>query len=132
MAKKKKKAQKTVSKSPKKAAPSTSRSSQKDRQNNSPVQPLLDRVLVKREDVDVTSPSGIIIPDSAKTEKSKRGVVIAVGPGRTSDEGSFIPTAIEVGAKVFFNSGWDNEVKIGSDNEEFFLVREADILAIVK
>ncbi len=101
-------------------------------ENTSPVQPLLDRVLVKREDIDMTSPSGIIIPDTAQKEKSKRGIVIAVGGGRVSDEGRVIPMSVKVGAKVFFNSGWDNEVKVGGDEEEYFLVRESDILAIIK
>ena len=96
-----------------------------------PVQPIGDRVLVKREDIDVKSPSGIIIPDTAKTEKSKRGVIIAVGPGRFGEEGDLIPMTVKLGQKVFFNSGWDNEVKLGSDDEEYFLVRESDILAII-
>jgi len=99
--------------------------------HKSPVQPLGDRVLVKREDIDVKSPSGIIIPDTAKTEKSKRGVIIAVGEGRMNDEGFLVPMQVKAGQKVFFNSGWDNEVKVGSDEEEYFLVRESDILAVI-
>ena len=100
--------------------------------SNAPVQPLLDRVLVKREEVDTKSPAGIIIPDTAKTEKSKRGVIVAIGSGRVSEEGKVVPLTVKVGQKVFFNSGWDNEVKIGKDDEEYFLVRESDILAVIK
>ena len=96
-----------------------------------PVQPIGDRVLVKREEIDVKSPAGIIIPDTAKTEKSKRGVIIAVGPGKYGDEGDLIPMTVIVGQKVFFNSGWDNEVKIDDSEDEYFLVREADILAVI-
>jgi chaperonin GroES len=96
-----------------------------------PVQPLGDRVLVKREDIDVKSPAGIIIPDTAAKEKSKRGVVIAVGPGKFGDEGDLIPMTITAGAKVFFNAGWDNEVKLAGDDGEYFLVHESDILAII-
>jgi len=96
------------------------------------VQPLADRVLVKREDMpDEKSPSGIIIPDTAKKEKSKIGVVVAVGPGRMSDEGKIVPMALKVGVRVIFNSGWDNEVDLGDDNE-YFLVKEIDILAVTK
>jgi len=97
------------------------------------IQPLGDRVLVKREDADLKkSPGGIIIPDTAQKEKSKRGVVISTGPGKVSDEGTLIPISIKVGAKVYFNAGWDNEVKFDGDDTEFFLVHESDILAVIK
>ena len=97
------------------------------------IQPVADRVLIKREDApDIKSPAGIIIPDTAQKEKSNYGVVIAVGPGRTTDEGKLIPISIKVGAKVVFNSGWDNEVKMGQKDEAYFLVKEADILAVIK
>ena len=106
---------------------------QKSSKSSNNVQPLADRVLVKREDMpDKKSPGGIIIPDSAKKEKSKMGTVIAVGPGRYGEEGDLIPMTIKVGAKVIFNSGWDNEVNMGDDEEEYFLVKESDILAIIK
>ena len=97
------------------------------------IQPIADRVLIKREDApDVRSPAGIIIPDTAQKEKSKYGVVIAVGPGRMTDEGMLIPVSIKVGAKVVFNAGWDNEVDMGEKDEAFFLVKESDILAVIK
>lgn len=96
------------------------------------IQPLADRVLVRREDIDMKSPAGIIIPDSAQKEKSKLGTVIAVGPGRFGDEGDLIPTTVKVGAKVIFNSGWDNEVDLGEKDTEHFLVKESDILAVIK
>lgn len=96
------------------------------------IQPLGDRVLVKRLDVDTKSPAGIIIPDTAQKEKSKQGVVIAVGPGKYGDEGDLIPMTIKVGAKVYFNAGWDNEVKLEGDDTEYFLVHESDVLAVIK
>jgi chaperonin GroES len=96
-----------------------------------PVQPLADRVLVRRDDVpEKKSASGIILPDNAQKEKSKLGTVIAVGPGRLSDSGDLIAPAVSVGDKVIFNSGWDNEVTLEEDVEHF-LVRESDILAIL-
>ena len=96
------------------------------------IQPLGDRVLIRREDADTKSPSGIIIPDTAQKEKSKVGVVIAVGPGKYGDEGDLIPMTVKVGAKVYFNAGWDNEVKSDGDDTEYFLVHESDILAVIK
>ena len=97
------------------------------------VQPIADRVLVKREDAMIKkSPSGIIIPDTATKEKSKIGVVISVGTGRTTDEGTLIPMSIKTGSKVIFNAGWDNEVDMGEEDTEYFLVKESDILAIIK
>jgi len=89
--------------------------------------------LVKREEMpDKKSPSGIIIPDTAQKEKSKVGVVIAVGPGKYGDEGDLIPTTVKPGSKVYFNAGWDNEVSVGEKDEEYFLVHESDILAVIK
>ncbi len=97
------------------------------------IMPLADRVLVKREDMpDKKSPSGIIIPDTAEKEKSKIGTVVAVGVGRTNEHGTLVPMSVKPGTKVIFNAGWDNEVKMGEEDEEFFLVKESDILAVIK
>ena len=95
--------------------------------------PLGDRVLVRREEApDKKSPAGIIIPDTASKEKSKIGVVLAVGPGRVNDDGKLIPMSVKPGTKIVFNAGWDNEVDLGEKDEEHFLVRESDILAVIK
>ena len=97
------------------------------------IMPLSDRVLIRREDMpEKKSPSGIIIPETAEKEKSKIGTVIAVGAGRTNEHGTLIPMSIKPGSRVIFNAGWDNEVKMGEEGEEYFLVKESDILAIVK
>jgi|SRR3989338_5299555 len=103
------------------------------------IQPLSDRVLVKREEKEVTkSAGGIIIPDTATKEKSKIGMVLAVGPGKMSDDGRLIPMTIKPGTKVIFNAGWDNEIDLpaqagmGEKDEEYFLVKESDILAVIK
>ena len=97
------------------------------------IQPIGDRVLVKREEKEMEkSAGGIIIPDTAQKEKSKIGMVVAVGPGRTSDEGRLIPTSIKPGSKVIFNAGWDNEVDMGDKDEEYFLIKESDVLAVIK
>lgn len=96
------------------------------------IQPLADRVLVKRTEApDEKSPAGIIIPETASKEKSKMGTVIATGPGARGDDNELLPVAVKAGDTVIFNSGWDNEVDLG-DDEEYFLVKESDVLAIVK
>lgn len=99
------------------------------------IKPLGDGVLLKRSDApEKKSPAGIIIPDTAQKEKSKIGVVVEAGPGKLNDDGKLVPmnSAIKPGAKVFFNAGWDNEVDMEEDDEEYFLVRESDIRAIIK
>ncbi|MBI4093376.1 co-chaperone GroES [Candidatus Kaiserbacteria bacterium] len=96
------------------------------------IKPLGDRVFVKRLGAqEEKSPAGIIIPDTAQKEKSKMGLVIAVGAGRYGEEGDLIPMTVKVGSKVVFNAGWDNEIDL-DDEEEYFLVKESDILAVIK
>lgn len=100
--------------------------------NKVQISPLGDRVLVKRVDAEANkTPAGIIIPNTASKEKSKRGTVIAVGPGRFGEEGDLIPMSVKAGMEVYFNSGWDNEVKVDGDDAEYFLVRETEILAVI-
>lgn len=128
-----KKTKKTVTKKTNRAASKKASSKPvKKSAEKAPVQPLADRVLVQRMDVpDKKSAAGIILPDSAQKEKSKLGIVLAVGRGRHGDEGNLIPMTVEVGDKVVFNAGWDNEVAMGDDDTEHFLVRESEILAII-
>lgn len=93
------------------------------------LQPLHDFVLVKPEAAETKTPSGIIIPDTAKQEKATFGRVIAVGPGRYGDEGDLIPMRAKVGDKVYFSPGWENEVEYAA--EKYFLVRDTDVKAII-
>ena len=95
------------------------------------VQPLGDRVLVKPEKMaDEKSPSGIIIPDTARKEKPERGVVIAVGEGKRSDNGHAIPMRVRVGDTVMFSKYGFDEVKV--DDTEYYIVTESNILAVIK
>lgn len=95
------------------------------------IRPLGDRVLVKPEDVeDKKSPSGIIIPDTAQKEKPERGEVVAVGPGRRGDDNELIPVSVKVGDKIVFSKYGYDEVTI--DEEEYYMVQESNILAVVK
>jgi chaperonin GroES len=93
------------------------------------LKPLHDRVLVKRLESEEVTKGGIIIPDSAK-EKPIKGEVIAVGPGKTSDKGEKIKMNVEKGNKVLFNKYAGTEIKI--DGDEFLVMREDDILAIIE
>lgn len=104
----------------------------KQSQNGGDLSPRGDRVLIRPVGADDTkSPGGIIIPDSAKKKESKRGVVVALGPGKTSEEGTVVPiNGISVGDTVLFRQGWDNEIDI--DNETHYIVAESDILAVIK
>jgi len=92
------------------------------------IKPLADRVVVRPlEDDHRTTASGIVIPDTAK-EKPQLGEVVAVGPGRTSDEGKLIPVAVKIGDQVFHSKYGGTNIKIEGD--EYIILREDDILAI--
>jgi chaperonin GroES len=92
------------------------------------IKPLADRVVVKPlEEQTTTTPGGIVIPDTAK-EKPQLGEVIAVGPGRISDEGKIIPITVKVGDHVFHSKYGGTNIKFEGD--EYIILREDDILAI--
>ncbi len=93
------------------------------------VKPLHDRVLVKRIEEEERTKAGIIIPDTAK-EKPIKGEVVAVGPGRITEEGKRIEMAVKVGDKVMFNKYAGTEIKI--EGEEYLIMREDDIVAIIE
>jgi chaperonin GroES len=92
------------------------------------VKPLNDRVLVKRiEEVQITK-GGIVIPDTAK-EKPIEGKVIAVGPGKMSDAGVRMPLQLKEGDRVLFGKYAGTEIK--TEGEEYLMMREEDILAVI-
>jgi len=98
-----------------------------------PVQPLGDRVLIKplsESEKGKKLPSGIIIPDTIDKEKPEQGKVVAVGPGRRDDDGELIPVDVKVGDRVIFSKYGYDEVKV--DGEEYLIVSESNILAIIK
>ena len=92
------------------------------------IKPLGDRVLVQVLDAQEMSKSGIIIPDTAK-EKPQEGHVIAVGPGRVSEEGTRIAPEIRKGDTVLYGKYSGTEVQI--EDEEYLILRETDILAVL-
>jgi chaperonin GroES len=90
------------------------------------LQPLADRVLVKPMEKEEKTKSGIYIPDTAK-EKPQEGEIIAVGPGKMTDDGKRIPMDLKVGDRVIYAKYGGTEIKI--DDEEMMILRESDILA---
>jgi len=93
------------------------------------IKPLSNYVFVETFNEEKTTKSGIFIPASVE-EKPIMGKVIAVGPGKTTDEGKRIPLNVKVGDKVLFTKYTPNEIKI--DEKEYLAVREDDILAIIQ
>jgi chaperonin GroES len=91
--------------------------------------PLHDRILVRRVEEKETIRGGIIIPDSAK-EKPQEGEVIAVGKGKSNDEGKIFPLDVKAGDKILFGKYSGTEIKI--EDEEFLIMREEEVLGIIK
>jgi chaperonin GroES len=92
------------------------------------LRPLNDRVIVKRLDNERTTASGIVIPDSA-AEKPDQGEVIAVGPGKRTEEGKVFPVDLKKGDKILFGKYAGQAVKV--DGEELLVIREEEILAVI-
>ena len=90
------------------------------------LQPMGDRLVVKPMQSEEKTKSGIYLPDTAK-EKPQEGEVIAVGPGRVTDEGKRITMDVEVGDIIIYTKYGGSEIKI--DGEEYIIMRESDILA---
>ena len=93
------------------------------------VRPLGDKVLIKRIDAEAMTAGGIVLPDTAK-EKPKRGRVQAVGDGKLLDSGERAKLQVKKGDEVLFTSYAGTEIKI--ENEEFMIMDESDILAILE
>jgi len=93
------------------------------------VKPLNDRVLVKRTEELTVTKGGIVIPDTAK-EKPIEGKIVAVGPGKMSEQGQRMALQVKAGDKVLFGKYSGTEIKV--EGEEYLMMREEDILAIIE
>ena len=94
-----------------------------------PVKPLGDRVLVKRvEEEEEKTSGGIYIPDTAK-EKPQRGEVVAVGPGRLTEDGKRLPMDVKEGDEVLFGKYSGSDIKI--DGEEYMIIKEDELYGII-
>jgi chaperonin GroES len=92
--------------------------------------PLHDQVIIKPLSAEEKTQSGIILPDTVSKERPEQGEVVAVGPGRLLDNGQRSPLSVQVGQKVMFKKYSTEELKY--DGQEYLVVAERDILAIIK
>lgn len=92
------------------------------------IQPLADRVLVKRIEEEQQTKGGIIVPDTAK-EKPQQGKIVEVGPGKLTEGGKRIALEVKRGNKILFGKYAGTEISVG--DEEYLILREDDILAII-
>jgi len=93
------------------------------------IQPLADRIMVEVLEAKEVTKGGIVLPDSAK-EKPQEAKVMAVGKGKVSDEGKAITPEVKVGDKVLFGKYSGTEIMV--DGSEYLILKEEDILAIIK
>ena len=94
------------------------------------LRPLGDRVIVKASSKEEMTKSGIILPDTVDKERPEQGTVISVGPGKMLDSGSRAPMNVKVGDKIVFKKYSPDEVKL--ENEEFLVIAESDIMAVIE
>ena len=93
------------------------------------IQPLADRVVVQALEETEQMRGGLYIPDTAK-EKPQQGEIIAVGPGKFSDDGTRIDPEVSVGDTVLYGKYSGTEVQV--DGEDYLILRESDVLAVIK
>jgi chaperonin GroES len=94
------------------------------------IKPLFDNVLIKPLKAEEKTIGGIYLPENTTKKESQTGEVVAIGDGARDENGKIIPMIIKVGQKVMYTKWGGNEVKVG--NEEWKLVKQSDILAIVQ
>lgn len=94
------------------------------------LKPLTDHVIVKAIQEDTTTKSGIVLPDTVDKEKPEKGEVVAVGHGRILDNGTRLAMSVQVGQRILFKKYAPDEIKV--DNEDYLILSESDILAIIE
>ena len=92
------------------------------------LRPLQDRIIVKRVEEESKTAGGLFIPETAK-EKPQRGEIVAVGNGKKTEDGKVLPLDVKVGDTVLFGKYAGTEIKV--DGEEYLMMREDDLLAVV-
>jgi chaperonin GroES len=93
------------------------------------LRPLQDRIIVKRVEEETKTAGGLFIPETAK-EKPQRGSIVAVGNGKKTEDGKVLPLDVKVGDTVLFGKYAGTEIKV--DGEEYLMMREDDLLAVVE
>ena len=98
------------------------------------IQPLSDHVLIEHLKQEEKTKSGILLPETAEKEKPEQGKIIAVGPGKKTEDGKLIPLEVKEGDVVLFTKYGPNEVtiEVNGQEKEYLIAREEDILAIIR
>lgn len=94
------------------------------------IRPLGDKVVIRPISEEEKTKSGIYLPATAEKEKPEQGEVIAVGPGKVSDEGKTLPMSVKVGDTVLFQKYGPTEAKL--EDQEYLVVSESDVLAVIE
>ena len=94
------------------------------------IKPLSDHILIEPIKEEEKTKTGILLPETAEKERPEQGKVIAVGPGKKTKDGKYIPLDIKPGQRVLFTKYGPNEIKI--NNKEYLIAKEDDILAILE
>ncbi len=93
------------------------------------LKPLHDHLIVKAISDEQATKAGIILPDTVDKERSEKGEVIAVGPGKMSESGKRLEMSVKVGDKILFKKYAPNQVKI--DDQEYLIIEESEVLAVI-
>lgn len=94
------------------------------------LQPIADRIVVRREAAEEKTAGGILLPDSAQN-KPQRGTIVAVGPGKLKPDGTRVPMQLKAGDKVLFTSWAGDEFKDRANDGEILLMHEGDVLCVL-
>ena len=94
------------------------------------IKPLSDHILIEPVKEEERTKAGIFLPDTASKEKSEEGVVIAVGPGKKTEDGKIMMMSVKPGDKVLFTKYGPNEIKV--NGKEYLIASEGDILAVIE
>lgn len=93
------------------------------------LRPMDDRILVEPMEEETATSFGLVLPDTASKEKPQKGRVVAVGPGKLTEEGKRVPMSVKAGDTVLYTKYGPTEVKI--EGKEIFFLQESDVLAVV-
>lgn len=93
------------------------------------LRPMDDRILVEPLEEETSTSFGLVLPDTASREKPQKGRVVAVGPGKLTDEGKRVPMSVKAGDTILYTKYGPTEVKI--EGKEIFFLQESDVLAVV-
>ncbi|OGZ65559.1 MAG: co-chaperone GroES [Candidatus Staskawiczbacteria bacterium RIFCSPHIGHO2_02_FULL_43_16] len=94
------------------------------------IKPLSDHILIEPIKEEEKTDFGIVLPDTVQKDKSEQGVIIAVGPGKKTDDGKIMMLSVKPGDKVLFSKYGPSEIKV--DGKEYLMASESDILAIIE